>query len=60
MMKWLAENLGTIMVSLVLAGVAALIVAGRIKSKKAGKSSCCGSCSHCDMCAACRQKPQQR
>lgn len=51
-MKWLADNLPSL---LVLAAVAVLVfglVYSLVKSKKAGKSSCAG-CSGCAMAGKC-------
>lgn len=54
MLAWITENLGTIVVSLVLI----LLVAGAIrtirKEKKQGRSCCGGNCAHCGACSACK------
>lgn len=54
MLAWITENLGTIVVSLVLI----LLVAGAIrtirKEKKHGRSCCGGNCAHCGACSACK------
>ena len=55
MVVWLAENLGTILVSVILIVIVALIIRIMIRDKKMGKSTCGGSCASCKMCAACRQ-----
>jgi hypothetical protein len=49
MFAWLAENIGTIVVLLVVCVLVGLVVAKMIRDKKSGKSSCsCGSsCSSC-------------
>ena len=56
MFEWIWENLGTILVSLALAIVVALIILGMRRDKKRGKSSCpggCAGCSHCGSCPSC-------
>ena len=55
MIAWLAENLGTILISIVLIVLIVLIIRSMIRDKKMGKSTCPGSCASCKMCAACRQ-----
>ena len=55
MIIWLAENLGTILISIVLIVLVAMIIQTMIRDKKMGKSTCGGSCASCKMCAACRQ-----
>ncbi|MCI6018795.1 MAG: FeoB-associated Cys-rich membrane protein [Clostridiales bacterium] len=43
--------MGTAIVSVILAGVAVLIIRHMVKDKKAGKSLRCGeNCSHCSCC----------
>ena len=56
MTGWLAANLGTILVSLILTGVVSLIVVRMIKKKKRGVSSCGCGCAHCAMNESCHQK----
>ena len=46
----------TIIVSIVIFAVLALITANLIKNKKAGKSSCGCGCSSCGMEDACHKK----
>ena len=55
MIAWLAENLGTILISIALIVLIVLIIRSMIRDKKMGKSTCGGSCASCKMCAACRQ-----
>ena len=59
MITWLAENLGTILISIVLIVLVAMIIQTMIRDKKMGKSTCGGSCASCKMCAACRQAGKQ-
>ena len=55
MINWLAENLGTILISIILIVLVAIIIRSVIRDKKMGRSTCGGSCASCKMCAACRQ-----
>ena len=50
MLEWLAANIGTIIVALIVIAVIAFVVARMVKDKKEGKSSCGANCAHC----ACR------
>lgn len=52
MMGFLSENLSTIVITLILIIVVALIVRGMIRDKKAGKlcSGCSGGCGGCSGC----------
>ena len=47
MLSWLQENIGSIVVGLILLVVVALIVRRLILDKKAGKHICGGSCGSC-------------
>ena len=47
--------MGTIIISIILIVLVALIIRTMIRDKKMGKSTCGGSCASCKMCAACRQ-----
>jgi len=49
-MIWLSENLGTIIVSLVLLLIVCLILTSMKRDKANGKSSCGGDCGHCGAC----------
>ena len=55
MISWLAENLGTILISIALIVLIVLIIRSMIRDNKMGKSTCGGSCASCKMCAACRR-----
>ena len=55
MLDWFAANLGTILISLVLAVIVALIVVYLLRQKKAGKSSCGANCAHCAMHGQCHE-----
>ena len=55
MLDWFAANLGTILISLVLAVIVTLIVVYLLRQKKAGKSSCGANCAHCVMHGQCHE-----
>ena len=55
MIIWLTQNIGTIIILLVLTAVVTGIVLGMIKDKKQGKSTCGGNCANCKMCSGCCQ-----
>lgn len=62
MIAWITENMGTIVITLLLILIVGAIVFSMIRNKRKGKSSCScgGSCAHCNMCAACRQMKQSK
>lgn len=53
MLAWLTQNLSTIVVLVVLAGIVAAIIVHMIRNKKKGKSSCSCGCESCGLCDAC-------
>ena len=55
-MNWLAENWGTILISLILLGAVAGIAWRMIRNKKQGRTSCGCGCSGCAMDGACHRK----
>ena len=55
MLQAIADNAGTIIVSLVLIGVVALIVLRLHRDKRRGKSSCGGNCGCCLMAGSCHK-----
>ncbi|MBR5379382.1 MAG: FeoB-associated Cys-rich membrane protein [Clostridia bacterium] len=55
MFRALAENAGTIAVSLALAGLVAWIIARLRRNRKQGRSSCGGSCGCCPMSGSCHK-----
>ena len=57
MLSWLQENIGSIVVGLILLVVVALIVRRLILDKKAGKHLCGGSCGSCG--GSCQGCPMQ-
>ena len=60
MLNWFAENAGTIVVSMGLAVLVALIIRGMVRDHKAGRNSCGNACSHCPMSKACRRRKVQQ
>ncbi len=55
MAEWLAANVGTIIISLILAGIVVAVIASKIREKKAGKSSCGCGCANCAMHGTCHE-----
>ena len=55
MLEWLTENLGTIVVSLILICIVTAIIVKTVKDKKQGKSSCGCGCEHCAMRDKCHK-----
>ena len=53
MLAWLSNNIATVIISLVLAVIVALIIFSLVKNKKKGKSSCGCNCAHCAMSGSC-------
>lgn len=53
MFEWLISNLATILISLVLLSVVALITVNFIKNKKKGRTSCGCGCENCAMSGSC-------
>lgn len=57
MLTWLTENLGTILVTILLIVIVTAIIRNMIKDKKQGKVTCGGNCGACAMCEYCHKKP---
>ena len=55
MLRAIAENAGTIVVSLALIGAVALIILRLRRDKKRGKSACGGNCGCCPMGGSCHK-----
>ncbi|MDE6471276.1 MAG: FeoB-associated Cys-rich membrane protein [Eubacterium sp.] len=47
MIAFLSENIGTIIVLLILAGIVTAVVVKMVKDKKSGRSACGCNCSEC-------------
>lgn len=56
MFGWIADNIGTIVISAVLIAIVVCISLSLIKQKKQGKSTCGGNCAHCAMHGGCHTK----
>jgi hypothetical protein len=52
-MTWFSENIGTLIVSLVLLGIVGLIVRRMVVRRQAGQSMTCDDCSSCGAGDAC-------
>ena len=59
MAAWFAANGGTLLITLALAAIIALIVWKLRKDKKAGQTSCGCGCEHCAMRDKCHTKTQE-
>lgn len=55
MLSWIISNLATILVTVVLLAVVALVIVHMVKDKKNGKSSCGCGCSECAMRDKCHK-----
>lgn len=55
MLQGIADNAGTIAVSLLLIGIVVLIVVRLRKDRKKGKCSCGGQCGCCPMAGSCHK-----
>ena len=53
MFSWIAANIGTILICLVLLLVVTAIIVCLVRDKKKGKPSCGGNCAHCAMSGSC-------
>jgi len=56
MLAWLTDNLGTIIVSLILICIVTAVIVKMVKDKKSGKGSCGCDCEHCAMHGKCHNK----
>ena len=56
MMEWLAANLGTLLITLLLCAAVAMIVLSLIRDRKKGTCACGGNCGHCPMGGSCRRR----
>ena len=53
MAEWISQNLGTIVVTILLIAAVAGVIYKMIKDKNQGRSCCGGSCSQCNACGHC-------
>lgn len=54
MMTWIIANISTIVVSLIVLGLVALVLRKILHDKKSGVSSCGTSCGGCAMAESCK------
>ena len=59
MLQWLSQNLGTIIVSIILTLIVALVIFIMVRDKRAGKSTCSHSCGSCAMSAECQKRAEE-
>ncbi len=55
MLQWFADNAGTIIVTLALIALVAVIIVRLYRDKKKGKTSCGGNCGCCPMGGSCHR-----
>ncbi len=55
MLTWISENIGSIVIFIVLAAIVAGAVGSLVRDKKKGKSSCGNNCAHCAMSGSCHK-----
>ena len=53
MAAWLSENIGNIVVMIIVAAIIALAIRSVIKDKRSGKGSCGCGCANCAMHGKC-------
>ncbi len=58
MLTWIYENMATIIICAVLVAAVARIIAGMVRRKKNGQSSCGCGCSNCPMSGSCHSEKQ--
>lgn len=56
MFDWIAQNLGTLLISAVLIAIVTSIIIYLIRQKKRGKSSCGCNCAHCALHGQCHKQ----
>lgn len=53
MLDFIVDNLGTILITVVLVTILAAIVVKLVRDKRKGKSSCGGNCAYCALGGSC-------
>ena len=56
MFDWIAQNLGTLLISAVLIAIVTSIIISLIRQKKRGRSSCGCNCAHCALHGQCHKQ----
>ena len=59
MMEWIREQIPTLVTGLVLLAVIAAAVAGLIRDRRKGKTSCGCGCAHCAMRGECHRAAEK-
>ena len=60
MFAWIADNIVTIVICLVLILIVAGIIYSLIRDKKRGKSTCGNNCAHCTMAGSCHTNTKKK
>ena len=60
MLTWISQNIGTLIVILVLAAAVTAVVVKIVKDKRQGKSSCGHNCAHCAMAGMCHEVQKKK
>lgn len=60
MIDWITDNLGTIIMSIILLAMVVGIIWKMYRDKKKGKSSCGCNCGHCAMSGTCHPSQDTR
>lgn len=55
MLTWIAQNIATILICLVLILIVTAIIVYLVREKKRGRSSCGGGCKGCPMSGSCHR-----
>ncbi len=55
MFTFITENLGTILIGVVLAAIVAAIIVALVRKKKSGRTACSCGCQNCAMRDACHK-----
>ena len=55
MLSWLQNNIGTVIVSLILAAAVAAVIVKLIRDKRRGRTSCGCGCDRCPSANGCRK-----
>jgi len=53
MLSWIADNIWTVLICVVLIAIVTAIVVKLVKDKKKGKSACGCNCAHCALAGTC-------
>ena len=56
MLEWIASNIATILICAALVAIVAAVIAGMVRNRKQGVSSCGCGCSDCPMSGSCHTK----